>query len=169
MIKRWESLVLVSVALLSTLLMGCSADMEAEGKAPFIPEQSAQHEEEAVSPIEGLSDEVYRRGLAFIQKMDDTLMISQAEGEEQMNAVAPDGAPDIEALFEDDLYILWLYHNLKSVDTAAAEMNVRRREAGMETTIEQEYDILKRKILDARTEQDLWDIWNGKKSSATEE
>ena len=169
MIKRWESLALVSVMLLSALLMGCSADTEAEGEAPFIPEQNVQHGENAVSPIEGLSDEVYRRGLTFIQEMDNTLMIGQAEGEEQLNAVAPDGAPDIEALFEDDLYILWLYHNLKSVDTAAAEMNVRRREAGMETTIEQEYNILKWKILGARTEQDLWDIWNEKKMSSTEE
>lgn len=118
------------------------------------------------SKIEGVSDEVYQRGVEFIEYLDETPMVGQNEGEELLNAIAPEGAPDVEALFEDDIYVLWVYHNLKCIDTAAEEINDMWKGLGVDSTVQQEYQSLRDKILDATTEQELWDIWNsvGKKA-----
>lgn len=118
------------------------------------------------SKIEGISDDVYQRGVEFIEYLDETPMVGQSEGEEMLNAIAPEGAPDIEALFEDDIYVLWVYHNLKCIDTAAEEINDMWQRLGVDSTVEEEYESLKIRILEATTEQELWDIWNsvGKKA-----
>jgi len=111
------------------------------------------------SKIEGVSDDVYARGIAFIEHLDANKMVGQTEGEERLNAIAPDGAPDSDALFEDCLYILWIYHNLKCIDTAAEELNESWEKLGADTTIQEEYSKCRDSILAARTQQDLWDIW----------
>ncbi len=148
---------IVPVVLL--VLSACTSVMRE--RAPAQEVTSSQMQEVSVtSSIAGVSDEVYARGLAFIEKMDTTQMIGQAEGEEQLDAVAEEDGTDTELLFEDDLYILWVYHNLKSIDSAAEEMNVRRKKAGIEQSIQQEYAFIRQRILDARTQDDLWAIWN---------
>jgi hypothetical protein len=112
------------------------------------------------SRIENVSDEVYVRGIEFINYMDENQMIGEQEGEDRLNAIATDDAPDSEVLFEDVVYILWVYHNLKSVDTAAEEMNQRRAENGIDTTVQQQYENIRDSILAASTQDELWEIWN---------
>jgi len=115
----------------------------------------AQH-----SQIEDVSDGVYARGIEFINYMDENQMIGEQDGEDRLNAIAADDAPDSEALFEDVVYILWVYHNLKSVDSAAEEMNRRRTENGIDTTVQQQYENIRDSILAASTQDELWEIWN---------
>ena len=112
------------------------------------------------SRIEGVSDEVYLRGLEFIEFLDSTKMIGQLEGETQLNAIAAEGCPDSDALFEDVIYVLWVYHNLKSIDSAAEELNQTWEKLGLEMTVQQQYVNCREKILSAKTQQDLWDIWD---------
>ncbi len=112
------------------------------------------------SGIENVSDDVYARGIEFIEYMDENPMIGERDGEERLNAIAADDAPDSDALFEDVVYVLWVYHNLKSVEPAAEEMNQRRQENGIETTVQQEYENIRAGILSASTQDELWDIWN---------
>jgi hypothetical protein len=112
------------------------------------------------SKIEGVSDDVYARGLEFIAYLDDNKMVGETEGEQMLNAISPEGAPDSDALFEDVIYILWVYHNLKCVDTAAEDLNASWAKLGVETTVQEEYQKCHDSILSARTQQDLWDIWN---------
>lgn len=110
--------------------------------------------------IEDVSDDVYARGIEFIEYMDENPMVGEQDGEERLNAIAADDAPDSDALFEDVVYVLWVYHNLKSVESAAEEMNQRRKENGIETTVQQEYENIRAGILSASTQDELWDIWN---------
>ena len=112
------------------------------------------------SKIEDVSDEVYARGIAFIEYLDDNKMVGETEGDDMLNAIAPDDAPDTDALFEDVIYILWVYHNLKCMDTAAEDLNETWAELGVETTVQEEYQKCHDSILNARTQQDLWDIWD---------
>ncbi len=112
------------------------------------------------SKIEDVSDEVYKRGIAFIEYLDANKMVGETEGEEMLNAISPDDAPDTDALFEDVIYILWVYHNLKCLDTAAEDLNASWAKLGVETTVQEEYQRYHDSILNARTQQDLWDIWD---------
>lgn len=129
---------IILVVLISFLLAGCSND----------------------SRIEGVGSEAYARGLEFVEYLEQNSMIGQREGEEKLNQIAKENAPDSEQLFEDVLYVLWVYHNLKSVPSAEDEMNKRRAKAGLSSTISEEYQTIRKKIEDARTQADLWEIWN---------
>lgn len=113
------------------------------------------------SQIEDVSDDVYARGIEFIDYMDQTPMIGEQEGEDQLNAIAADDAPDTDQLFEDVVYVLWVYHNLKSVESAAEEINKNFEANGIDTTVQKEYESIRANILSAATQEDLWDIWNG--------
>jgi len=118
------------------------------------------------SRIKDVSDDVYERGVAFIEYMDKYSMIGEQDGEDRLNAIAADDAPDSDALFEDVIYVLWVYHNLKSVDTAAEEMNQRLKANGVDTTVQEKYENIRDSILSATTQDDLWDIWNASTDSA---
>ena len=113
-----------------------------------------------VSKIESVDNEVYQRGIDFISYMDKTPMIGEAEGMEMLNAISPDSSPDSDALFEDVIYILWVYHNLKSVESAAEQINKDWKELGVNTTVQEQYKNTKNSILKARTQEDLQQIWD---------
>lgn len=122
----------------------------------------------AASKIEGVDDDVYKRGIEFMAYMDKTKMIGEKEGLDMLNAISPEGRPDSDALFEDVIYILWIYHNLKSVDTAAEELNRQWQALGDNRKIQDQYDSIRSSILSARTQQDLQHIWNtAKKKNST--
>lgn len=137
---RRAFLIVAIVMVISVLLIGCEAQPK--------------------SKIEGVGDECYLRGIEFIDFMEETPMIGEKEGEDLLNAIALDDAPDTEALFEDAIYILWIYHNLKCVEIGSEELNQTWASLGIETTVEDQYGIVRDAILDATTQQELQDIWD---------
>lgn len=116
--------------------------------------------EESKSKIEGVGDECYLRGIEFIEFMEQTPMIGEKEGEDLLNAIAVEDAPDTEALFEDAIYIMWIYHNLKCVEIGSEELNKTWASLGIDTTVEKQYEIVRDAILDATTQNELQNIWD---------
>lgn len=137
---RRTLLIVVIVLVVCVLFLGC----EAEPK----------------SKIEGVGDECYLRGIEFIEFMEETPMIGEKEGEDLLNAIAVKDAPDTEALFEDAIYIMWIYHNLKCVEIGSQELNQTWASLGIETTVQKQYEIVRDAILNATTQQELQNIWD---------
>lgn len=110
--------------------------------------------------IEGVNKEVYKRGIEFMEYMEQTKMIGEKEGLEMLDAISTDEQSSEDALFEDVLYILWIYHNLKSVESAEVEINAYWKKLGIETTVQEQYTKTRNLILEAKNSNDLQRIYD---------